>query len=158
MLRREFLQAAAVLPLLGSRRPAKSCILLLLTGGPSHLDTWDMKPDAPSGIRGPFRPIRTNVPGIEISELFPRMARHAKKFALIRSVHHDGPAIHETGLQLIQTGPFATSPIIPRALGNMGCDVPAGQSANRRIIAGDVDDFAQTAASPAGSPNPVPVS
>src|SRR4051794_37813211 len=73
---------------------AKNCILLRLTGGPSQLDTWDMKPEAPSEIRGPFRPIRTNVPGIEISEIFPRMARHADKFALVRSVWHDGPPLH----------------------------------------------------------------
>jgi Protein of unknown function (DUF1501) len=59
-----------------------------MTGGPSQLDTWDMKPDAPSEVRGPFRPIRTNVRGIEISEIFPRMAKHADKYAIIRSVHH----------------------------------------------------------------------
>ena len=67
--RREFLKAGAALPLLatpGHASPAKSCILLMLVGGPSHLDTWDMKPDAPAHIRGPFRPIKTNVPGIEI--------------------------------------------------------------------------------------------
>jgi hypothetical protein len=69
-------------------RPGASCIVLRLTGGASQLDTWDMKPDAPSEIRGPFRPIKTNVPGIEISEIFPRMARHADKYAIIRSVHH----------------------------------------------------------------------
>jgi hypothetical protein len=144
MHRRDFLRAAAALPLLNPRRrPAKSCILLLLTGGPSHLDTWDMKPDAPSEIRGPFRPIRTNVPGIEISELVPRMARHADKFALIRSVHHDGPAIHETGLQLIQTGPFSDSAIVPCALGNMGCGLPTRQSEARRVVAGDLNDFEQ---------------
>src|SRR5438270_3743261 len=51
-----------------------NCILLFLVGGPSHLDTWDLKPDAPSEVRGPFRPTRTNVPGVEISEHFPRMA------------------------------------------------------------------------------------
>jgi hypothetical protein len=62
--------------------------LLRLTGGASQLDTWDMKPDAPSEVRGPFRPIKTNVPGIEISEIFPRMARHADKYAIVRSVHH----------------------------------------------------------------------
>jgi hypothetical protein len=56
----------------GPAQTKRNCILLVLTGGPSHLDTWDMKPDAPSEIRGPFRPIRTNVPGIEISEIFPR--------------------------------------------------------------------------------------
>ena len=81
-----------------------SCIYLMLVGGPSQLDTWDMKPNAPSDIRGPFRPIRTNVPGIEISEIFPRMARHADKFALLRGVHHTGPAVHDTGQQLMQTG------------------------------------------------------
>src|SRR5438270_5133501 len=51
-----------------------NCILLFLVGGPSHLDTWDLKPDAPGEVRGPFRSIRTNVPGVEISEHFPRMA------------------------------------------------------------------------------------
>ncbi len=60
MRRRDFL-GSATLPFLGKLHP--SCIVLRLTGGPSQLDTWDMKPDAPSGIRGPFRPIRTNVPG-----------------------------------------------------------------------------------------------
>jgi len=85
MRRRDFLGSAA-LPFLG--KPHPSCIVLRLTGGPSQLDTWDMKPDAPGEIRGPFRPIKTNVPGIEISEIFPRMARHADKFSIIRSVHH----------------------------------------------------------------------
>src|SRR5262249_28683953 len=59
----------------------RNCIFLTLLGGPSQLDTWDMKPDAPAEIRGPFRPIKTNVSGIEISEIFPRAAKHADKFA-----------------------------------------------------------------------------
>jgi hypothetical protein len=63
-----------------------------------------MKPEAPREVRGPFRPIRTNVPGVEISEIFPRMARHADKYALIRSVHHEAAAVHDTGHQLMQTG------------------------------------------------------
>ena len=63
-----------------------NCIQLMLVGGPSQLDTWDMKPDAPASIRGPYKPIKTNVPGIEISEIFPRMAKHADKFALLRSM------------------------------------------------------------------------
>ena len=66
-----------------------SCILLMLVGGPSQIDTWDMKPEAPAEIRGPFRPIRTNAPGVRISEIFPRMARHADKYAILRAVHHD---------------------------------------------------------------------
>jgi len=68
----EFLRLKA----LGAVKPEKdvSCIQLMLVGGPSQLDTWDMKPDAPASIRGPFKPIKTNVSGIEISEIFPRMA------------------------------------------------------------------------------------
>jgi hypothetical protein len=81
-----------------------NCILLFLVGGPSQLDTWDMKPGAPSDVRGPFRPIRTNVPGIEICEHFPLMARMADRFAIVHSVHHEEAAIHETGQQLMQTG------------------------------------------------------
>jgi uncharacterized protein (DUF1501 family) len=82
----------------------KNCILLFLVGGPSQLDTWDLKPSAPENVRGPFRPIKTNVPGVEICEHFPRMARMADCFALVRSVHHDAAPIHETGHQLMQTG------------------------------------------------------
>jgi hypothetical protein len=64
-------------------------ILLWLDGGPSHLDLYDMKPDAPAEYRGIWKPIRTNVPGIEITELFPRQARVADKFSIVRSLHHD---------------------------------------------------------------------
>jgi len=81
-----------------------NCIQLMLVGGPSQLDTWDMKPDAPASIRGPYKPIKTNVPGIEISEIFPRMAKHADKFALLRSVYHTAAAVHDTGCQMMQTG------------------------------------------------------
>jgi Protein of unknown function (DUF1501) len=80
------------------------CILLFLVGGPSHLDTWDPKPAAPSNVRGPFRPIRTKVPGIDLCEHFPLMAQVADRFALVRSVHHHEAPIHETGHQLMQTG------------------------------------------------------
>src|SRR5262245_52865642 len=68
----------------------KSCIYVLLCGGPSHLDTWDLKPDAPSEIRGPYKPIATTVPGMRISELHPRMARLTRHFTLIRSMTHPG--------------------------------------------------------------------
>ena len=67
----------------------QSCILVFYYGGPSHLDTWDLKPNAPSEIRGPFRPTRTNVPGVEISEHFPLMATMADRYAIVRSVHHE---------------------------------------------------------------------
>src|SRR5205807_8554739 len=71
------------------RSGAKACIQLVLVGGPSQLDTWDLKPNAPSDICGPFRPIRTNVPGIMIGEHFPLMARRADRFAILRSVYHE---------------------------------------------------------------------
>ncbi|MFO1021316.1 MAG: DUF1501 domain-containing protein [Planctomycetales bacterium] len=67
----------------------KSVILLWLWGGPSHIDTFDMKPDAPVEYRGPFAPIPTNVSGIEVCELFPRMSKQANRFTLIRSMHHE---------------------------------------------------------------------
>jgi hypothetical protein len=66
----------------------KSAILIWLDGGPSHLDLYDLKPQAPEEVRGIWKPIRTNVPGIEISELFPKQARMADKFAIVRSLSH----------------------------------------------------------------------
>jgi hypothetical protein len=106
MLRQDFLRLGALpaLQALGATPADTSCILLMMVGGPSQLDTFDMKPDAPSDIRGPFRPIRTKVPGIAISEIFPRTARQADKFSLIRSMHHTGPAEHDAGNHLMQTG------------------------------------------------------
>ncbi len=86
------------------RESATNCIMLLLAGGPSQLDTWDMKPDTISEVRGPFRPISTNVDGIQISEIFPRMARQADKYALVRSVHSCTKPLHSLGCQEIQTG------------------------------------------------------
>ena len=81
-----------------------NCILLMLVGAPSQLDTWDMKPDAPAEIRGPYKPIPTNVPGIQISEILPRMAKLPDKYALVRSVYHNAAAVHDTGHQMMQTG------------------------------------------------------
>jgi uncharacterized protein (DUF1501 family) len=81
-----------------------NCILLFLVGGPSQLDTWDLKPDAPDNVRGPFRPIKTNAPGVEICEHFPLMAQMADRYAILRSVHHTAAPIHETGHQMMQTG------------------------------------------------------
>lgn len=67
----------------------RSVILIWLDGGPSHMDLYDMKPEAPAEYRGIWRPIRTNVSGIEISELFPKQAQVADKFSIVRSLHHD---------------------------------------------------------------------
>jgi uncharacterized protein (DUF1501 family) len=131
-----------------------NCILLFLVGGPSQLDTFDLKPDASADIRGPFRPIKTNVPGVEICEHFPLMARMADRYTILRSVHHTEAPIHETGHQLMQTGhlfrggqehphygavvshlrgqkskglpPFA---VVPGPIGNTGVSVSHGQTA-----------------------------
>lgn len=166
--RRDFLHAGSLsslglglaqlfgLKAMGAVDSAKSdmnCILLMLVGGPSQLDTWDMKPNAPVEIRGPYKPIKTNVPGIEISETFPRMARHADKFALLRSMYHTAAAVHDTGHQMMQTGrlfqggvehphfgcvlsklkgPKGDVPphvLLPRPIGNTGGNMPHGQSA-----------------------------
>jgi hypothetical protein len=70
-------------------QPARAVIMLWLWGGPSHLDTFDMKPDAPLEYRGPFEPIATTVPGLHVCELFPGLARRADKFALLRALHHE---------------------------------------------------------------------
>ncbi|MCB1092520.1 MAG: DUF1501 domain-containing protein, partial [Verrucomicrobiae bacterium] len=71
----------------GTGRSHKAIINIYLPGGPSHLDTFDLKPEAPSEVRGEFKPIRTNVPGMEICELFPRLAKIADKFAILRSIY-----------------------------------------------------------------------
>ena len=115
LTRRDFLRAGALsvgglsLAELGAVKAADkskgvNCILLFLVGGPSQLDTWDLKPDAPDNVRGPFRPIKTNAPGVEICEHFPLMAQMADRYAILRSVHHTAAPIHETGQQLMQTG------------------------------------------------------
>src|SRR5438874_1311290 len=66
-------------------RREKSCILIYLLGGPPHQDMFDLKPRAPAEIRGPFQPIATNVPGLEICEHLPRLARMANRYVLVRS-------------------------------------------------------------------------
>jgi hypothetical protein len=131
----------------------RAVIVLLLVGGPSQLETWDPKPDAPAEVRGPFRSIATRCPGIRISEHLPRTAARLDRLALVRSVHHDAAPVHETGLQLLQTGrlcrpgeehphlgsvvarllrpsggvpPFV---LLPGAIGHTGIDIPHGQSA-----------------------------
>ena len=85
---------------------AKACIFLFMWGGPSQLDTFDMKPDAPAEIRGPFQPISTNTPGIQISEHFARLAKLTDKFSIVRTLHHDDPA-HLSSGHLALTGHLA---------------------------------------------------
>ena len=75
-------------------------------GGPSQLDTWDPKPDAPAEVRGEFRPIATRVPGVQISEHFPRLAQLADRYTIIRSLTHDDPA-HLSSVHHLMTGHHA---------------------------------------------------
>jgi hypothetical protein len=82
---------------------AKSCIVIFNYGGPSHLDMWDLKPAAPKEIRGEFRPIATNVPGVAISEHLPRLARIADQYSIVRSVNHRDND-HAIGAYLALTG------------------------------------------------------
>jgi hypothetical protein len=164
--RRDFLHAGAIgvlgltLPNLHRLQAAGiakdsdvNCIMLFLVGGPSQIDTWDPKPNAPAEVRGPFKPIVTNVPGIQISDIFPKMARHADKFSLIRSCYHNATAVHDTGHQMMQTGrlfqagvehPHIGSTLgylkggrgelpahvlMPRPIGRTGGNLPHGQTA-----------------------------
>ncbi len=115
MGRREFLRAGSVsllglgLPqLLQARaaapRPrAKACILLFMWGGPAQQDTWDPKPSAPAEYRGEFKPIATNVPGTQVCEHLPRLARHADKLALLRAMTHND-VDHTTSTHFLLTG------------------------------------------------------
>jgi hypothetical protein len=165
--RRDFLQVGTLgaigltLPDLMAARAAgvvkpghddRSCIMIFNLGAPSHLDLWDMKPDAPAEIRGPFKPIQSTVPGIQLSEVLPRHARIADKLSLVRSVHHGGAAVHDAGWQMMQTGrlfsggvntphvgavvgylrgrktdlpPFA---VLPELMGRGGGNMPNGQA------------------------------
>ncbi|MBP3960819.1 DUF1501 domain-containing protein [Gemmata sp. G18] len=163
--RRDFLHAGAIAPLgltLSELQRAKAangkdtdvnCIMLFLVGGPSQLDTWDMKPNAPAEVRGPFKPIQTNAVGVQISEIFPKMAKHADKFSLIRSVYHTATAVHDTGHQMMQTGRLFTGGVehphigcalgylkggrgelpahvlLPKPIGRTGGNLPHGHTA-----------------------------
>ncbi len=82
---------------------AKSVILIFNGGAPSHIDLWDPKPDAADDVRGPFSPIKSNIAGIQISELLPRMAKRMDKVALIRSVHHQHSS-HNGGMHWATVG------------------------------------------------------
>src|SRR5947209_6292752 len=120
LTRRDFLHAGALaalgltLPGFLARRaaageeegpaPDVNAIMLFLVGGPSHIDTWDPKPDAPEEVRGPFSAAATRVPGIRITEIFPRLAALTDKVSLVRSMYHTATAVHDTGYQMMQTG------------------------------------------------------
>jgi hypothetical protein len=98
------LQARARPEARGLAPKADSCILVFLNGGPSHLDMWDMKPEAPKEIRGEFKPIATSVPGVQFSEHLPRLARHMHRCSLVRSVHHSVNNAHAAAVYVGLTG------------------------------------------------------
>src|SRR5262245_27667282 len=88
----------------GSEAPKqRSAILVYLPGGPSHFETFDPKPEAPLDIRGPYSPIATSVPGVQISETLPQLAALAHRYSLIRSCCHDNSG-HGGGQRYVQTG------------------------------------------------------
>jgi hypothetical protein len=91
----------------GRSDAGRSAILVFLGGGPSHQDTFDLKPQAPPEYRGQFSPIRTSAPGVEICEHMPRLARRADKFALIRGITH-ALADHGLGTRYLMTGNLPT--------------------------------------------------
>src|SRR6266513_37070 len=134
-------------------RQDQSCIMIFNLGAPSQVDTFDMKPNAPAEIRGPFKPIKTNNPDIQISEIFPHHAKLADKFSLVRTCYHTAPAVHDTGHQMMQTGRLFTGGIntphagcaleflkgrrtelpahviLPEPMGPTGGNLPHGQDA-----------------------------
>jgi uncharacterized protein (DUF1501 family) len=85
------------------RGTPKSCIFIVQYGGCSHIDSFDMKPDAAAELRGPFRPIATTVPGTRICEHMPRLARLANRYCLVRSMTHGNPG-HDGGMHVCMTG------------------------------------------------------
>ena len=119
---------------------AKSCILVFLWGGPPQQDLWDMKPDAPAGIRSLFSPIRTRVPGVDICEHMPLLARHTDKLAIVRSLTRPNNE-HEVGVAHMLSGrsiPSLRVPInqpqayrLPRRLGDRLLLHAAGASCPR---------------------------
>jgi hypothetical protein len=96
-------QAAANGPQSRNFGRAKSCLIIFLSGGASHHDTFDMKPDAPEEIRGEFNPIASSVPGIQVCEHLPRLARYAHKYSVVRSLSHRDTN-HPSGCYWMMTG------------------------------------------------------
>jgi hypothetical protein len=93
--------------------PAKACILIFLWGGPPQQDMWDMKPDAPDGIRSQFKPIETNADGIRICDQMPLTAKVCDRLTIVRSVTH-GSDVHEPSVYHMLTGQVDPTMVIPR--------------------------------------------
>jgi hypothetical protein len=111
-------EAAPALRRAGAERKANAVIMLWLGGGPSHLDMWDLKPDAPEGIRGTFNPIATRAPGVRISEHLSKTAQVMDRATLVRSLHHTIPA-HGPASVFMMTGNKPTPALRYPALGSL---------------------------------------
>ncbi len=166
--RRDFLQAGALgaiglsLPQYlqakeqGAVKPGhdeRACIMIFNLGAPSHIDTFDPKPNAPAEVRGPFKTISTKSHDIQLTEILPKHAEIADKFSLVRSVYHTAPAVHDAGWQYLQTGRMFTGGVetphagcvtsylmgrrtdlpahilLPEPMGRGGGNMPSGQAA-----------------------------
>jgi hypothetical protein len=103
---------------------AKSCIFLFMWGGQPQQDMWDLKADAPDGVRSPFQPIATNVPGIQLSDQLPLLARHADKLSIVRSLTH-GTTDHQTAVFHTLTGRAMSPPRIFPANARQRTDFPS---------------------------------
>ena len=106
----------------GTTARADSCILLFLNGGASHLDMWDMKPDAPEGIRGEFKPITTTAPDIQVCEHMPRLSQHMHHATLVRSMHHSVNNSHALAVYASLTGHDRGE--LPGVMGTGSSDYP----------------------------------
>jgi len=140
----------------GKTRPEadrRSVIMIFNLGAPSQFETFDPKPEAPSEIRGPFKPIPVAGGGFSISEILPRHAEHGDKFSVVRSCYHTAAAVHDTGHQMMQTGRLFTGGVntphagcvasylqgrrtdlpphvvLPEPMGSTGGNLPHGQDA-----------------------------
>src|SRR5438874_316809 len=97
----------------GSKSKQRSCIYVFLWGGPPQQDMWDMKPDAPQGIRSLFQPIDTVVPGLRICDQMPLLAKHTDKLAIVRSLTHNSD-VHEASVYHMLTGKQNPTLVVPR--------------------------------------------
>jgi hypothetical protein len=112
-------------------RKDTAVILIWLDGGPSQLETYDPKPEAPAEYRGPYGAIRTNVPGIILSETLPLHARHADKMIFVRSLHHDN-GDHFAGAHWMLTGRFGSTAVnLPQKFPSVGSYAARVRGANR---------------------------
>src|SRR5258707_556740 len=97
----------------GSKGSADACIYVFLWGGPPQQDMWDLKPNAPQGIRSLFKPIHSAVPGIDVCDQMPLFARHTDKTAIVRSLTHPSN-VHEASVYHVLTGQQNPTLVVPR--------------------------------------------